>query len=49
MINCKSGFLSLLALIFTLIPAYAQEPKASMSADPKTGKSPGLFNIAGEG
>jgi lipopolysaccharide transport protein LptA len=47
MINCKSGFLALLALIFTLIPADAQEAKASMSADPKTGKSPGLFNIAG--
>ena len=47
MINCKSGFLALLALIFTLIPVVAQEAKASMSADPKTGKSPGLFNIAG--
>ena len=47
MINCKSSFLALLALIFTLIPAAAQEAKASMSADPKTGKSPGLFNIAG--
>jgi len=47
MINCKSGFLALLPLIFTLIPANAQEARASMSADSKTGKTPGLFNMAG--
>ena len=47
MINCKSGFLALLPLIFTLIPAHAEEAKASISADSKTGKAPGLFNMVG--
>jgi len=47
MINSQSASLALLALIFTLLPTNAQESKASMSADSKTSKSPGLFNMAG--
>ncbi|MEI8292613.1 MAG: LptA/OstA family protein [bacterium] len=47
MINPKVGFVALLTLFFTFSPAPAQESKASMSADTKTGKPPGLFNMGG--
>ena len=47
MINFKIGVLSLLALFSLTFPLDAQDAKASMSADSKTGKSPGLFNMAG--
>jgi lipopolysaccharide transport protein LptA len=47
MIDHKAGSLALLSLIFTLTPLAAQESNASMSADSKTGKAPGLFNMAG--
>jgi len=47
MINFKIGVLSLLALFSLTFPLDAQDAKASMSADSKTGKSTGLFNMAG--
>jgi lipopolysaccharide transport protein LptA len=47
MINFKIGILSLLALFSLIFPLEAQDAKASMSADSKSGKSPGLFNMAG--
>ena len=47
MINFKVGILSLLTLFSLVFPMDAQDSQASMSADSKTGKSTGLFNMAG--
>jgi lipopolysaccharide transport protein LptA len=47
MINFKVGILSLLTLFSLVFPMAAQDSQASMSADSKTGKSTGLFNMAG--
>jgi lipopolysaccharide transport protein LptA len=47
MINFKVGILSLLAVFSLIFPAAAQDTNASMSADSKTGKSPGLFKMVG--
>jgi lipopolysaccharide transport protein LptA len=47
MINFKVTVLSLLALFSLVLPMDAQDSQASMSADSKTGKPTGLFNMAG--